>query len=144
MEWMRAAMKRTALQEKSRVNAAKPDTSNEQLSTLRAELAKVKATLAATKHVPHAGGDDGHNTVSDKRTREEDEATTGTETELERHLQKHARTSASEASVTEYDTCAEDLKRPSVGTDGASVHRRRRSIAERRRHTRSASPAAPT
>ena len=68
----------------------------------------MKATLAATKHVPHAGEDDGLNTVSDKRTREDDEATTGTETEVERHLQKHTRTSASEASVTEYDTCAED------------------------------------
>ena len=44
MEWMRAALKRTALQEKSRVDPAKPDASNEQLSTLRAELAKVKAT----------------------------------------------------------------------------------------------------
>ena len=98
--------------------------------------------MAETKHIPHAGGDDGNNTVSDKRAREDEEATTGTETEVERHLQKHARTSASEASVTEYDTCAEDIKRASAGKEGAEVHCRRRTIAERRRHSRSASPTA--
>ena len=105
----------------------------------------MKAKLEASTHAPHAGGDDGHATASDKRhkrIRGEDDATTGTETEIERHLKKHVRASASETTLTGYDTCVEDSKRTYVGEDGKIYHRRRKSIAERRRHSRSASPSS--
>ena len=141
LQWMRAALKTTSMHAGSTPATAPNDDRDEKLLNMQAELAKVKASLEASKHVPHAGGDDGHTTVADKRARETDEATTGTETEVERHLKKHARTSATEVSHTEYDTCVEDPKRTYVGEDGKTYHRRRKSFAERRRHSRSASPS---
>ena len=141
---MRSALKSKALCASLKSTTTEQHAGEDQLKTLREELAKVKATLEATKHVPHAGGDDGHTTATDKRhkrTRREGDATTGTETEIERHLKKHVRASASETSLTEYDTCVEDSKRTYVGEDGKIYHRRRKSIAERRRQSRSASPS---
>ena len=78
LQWMRAALKATSARAEPMPATASNNTRDEKLSNLQVELAKVKATYEASKHVPHDGGDDGHITVSDKRARGTDEATTVT------------------------------------------------------------------
>ena len=104
------------------------------------ELAKVKATLEASIHAPHAGGDDERATVADKWNQRNDEVTTTSETEAEQSRMKHARTLVSETSQREYDTSLENPKRTYIGKDGRVYQRRRRSRTESRLHSRQALP----
>ena len=134
MQWMRAVLKRTVLQDECEPTASKTETPDEQLSSLRAELVKVKAKLKVSMHVPHAGGDDGHATVVHKSSRRNDGATSESETDGERRLKKRSRTSASEKRQTE------NLDPRQVGEDVRVYLRRRKSRAERYRSSIRGSP----
>ena len=60
------------------------DSSDEQLSKLREELAKVKETFRAFTHAPHTKEEDNHATAAGKWNQRNDEVTTTSETEAER------------------------------------------------------------
>ena len=130
LKWIRAALSATSSHASVKPVTSVKDSSDEQLSKLRVELAKVKETLLASTHAPHAKEEDNHAIAADQWNQRNDEVTTTSETEAEQSRMKHARTLVSETSQTEYDTSLENPKRTYIGKDGRVHQRRRKSRTE--------------
>ena len=108
---------------------------------MREELAKAKAALKDAAHKPTAGGDATASAQLHKKSIQYETAATSaidTDEELRRHLAGKPRRRGNAHS--EYTTCAEDHSNDYVGVDGRVYHRRRKSLAERRSRSRSATP----
>ena len=121
----------------------KEDDRDAQLMSLREELAKAKAALKDSAHKPTAGGDAHAATLSHKKSIRYDTAVTSaidTDVEIRNHLM--GRSKKKEGAYSEYTTCAEEHPDEYVGADGRVYRRRRKSLAERRSRSRSATPDA--